>query len=382
MPTAPGNHGVGTGSGTQNALTGETGQHGHHGGAVPLAEKPRGTDIGDKLHGVDRNRGVAGTSGLPGSEGFGSGNTHTGTSTHNTGRDAAGLGAAGLIGEHEYRKHENTTGQHSGLTGTGHQSSVTGAQHSGLTQGSHTGRDTAALGAAGALGGHEYRQHENTTGQHTNLTGSGQQSGIVGTGHESGLTGHHSNVAGTSGHQSNVPGSGAHSTSTGHSHTGRDAAGLGAAGALGEHEYRKHENTSDNHSGLTSGQHSNVTETGQHSGSGLTGSGQHSILTGTGQHSGTGHHSNFTKSGLSEASTDQSGNAIGGSSNISSGIDGRNRLHKDPPASHPAAQAYPGDKGGVPASGSERERMIGQGEQRLDSDTGVHNAGPNSSTNY
>merc|ERR1712000_226125 len=77
LPTAPGNHGVGTGEGTQNALAG----HGHTSGAhhddathgTPLPEKPTGRDIGDKLHGVERNRGVTGATGFPDQPGFGDG---------------------------------------------------------------------------------------------------------------------------------------------------------------------------------------------------------------------------------------------------------------------------------------------------------------------
>ena len=42
-------------------------------GPTPLAEKPKGKDIGDTLHGVERNRGVPGSSGFPGTEGFGTG---------------------------------------------------------------------------------------------------------------------------------------------------------------------------------------------------------------------------------------------------------------------------------------------------------------------
>merc|ERR1712093_780713 len=60
-----------------------------------------------------------------------------------------------------------------------------------------------------------------------------------------------------------------------------------------------------------------------------------------------------------------------------SDLSGRNRLHKDPPASHPAAQAYSGDNDGgahVPASGADRERLVEQGKGNLDRDTGVANA--------
>jgi hypothetical protein len=98
LPTAPGNNGIGTGAGTQNALAGDNTSSGHHygrdtglgagavgaagvaehehdkhSGATPLAEKPKGKDLGDMLHGVERNRGVPGSSGFPGTEGFGTG---------------------------------------------------------------------------------------------------------------------------------------------------------------------------------------------------------------------------------------------------------------------------------------------------------------------
>jgi len=167
LPNAPGNHGVGTGAGHQNDLIGDNTASGHHlgrdtaavGGAgavgehernrqgsIPLVEKPVGTDIGDKLHGVERNRGVTGASGFPGSEGFGTGPSHSGVGAHTSditntgtgqqhhlGRDtAAGTGGAGLA-EHEQRKHEGLTGNQynnqSGLTGGGTQgtSGLTGS---------------------------------------------------------------------------------------------------------------------------------------------------------------------------------------------------------------------------------------------------------------
>lgn len=72
LPVAPGNHGVGTGEGTQNAL-------------------------------LDRKRG----------EGYDSTNT-TGTG-HHLGRDTAAVGGAAALGEHEHRKHEHGT---TGATGT------------------------------------------------------------------------------------------------------------------------------------------------------------------------------------------------------------------------------------------------------------------------
>merc|ERR1712230_202364 len=43
---------------------------------------------------------------------------------HHTGRDAAAIGGAGLVGEHEYRKREGTAGHQSGLTGSQGQSGL------------------------------------------------------------------------------------------------------------------------------------------------------------------------------------------------------------------------------------------------------------------
>jgi len=413
LPTAPGNHGIGTGAGTQNALAGETGHHDRHGGTVPLAEKPPGKDLGDILHGVERNRGVPGNSGFPHTEGYGAGSHtgttghHTGTAGHHTGRDAAGLGAAGALGEHEYRQHQNTTGQHSGLTGSG--------QHSGVTG----------------------------TGHQSNLTGTtGHQSGLTSSGQHSGVTGHQSNLTDTTGHQSNLTGTGQHSGITGagqhsnltgtdnrhgHNHTGRDAATLGTAGAVGEHEYRKHENTSGltgsgHHTNTGTGHQSGLTGTSHHSnttGSNLTGtgnnnqygtshqsglSGTQSNLSGTGNNNqygthqsgltGTGNNYPTTHSGLSEATTTQTGQPISSTYNTSSGLghsstaSDRNRLHKDPPSSHPASQftsshdSSSKEGAHVPASGAERERLVGQGEERLDRDTGVAHGGAQPSNNY
>ena len=336
LPTAPGNHGIGTGAGTQNALAGDNttstssghhlgrdaalvggagavGEHEHHkhagttgttgSTATPLAEKPRGTDLGDKLHGVERNRGVPGPTGFPDSQGYGTGSSTTGTT-----------GTTGTT---------STTGQH------------------------HYGRDATAIGGAAALGEHEHRKHE-----HENV-------GSMGIGNQS----------------SGITGS---TTGTGNQHhLGRDAA-VGAGGVgLAEHEHRKHEAKNE---GVVGGrQYDNTTSTT----SGLTGSypgpeyrkdelttGQYSTAS---QPSALGGQESIPRSGYDS-------NTTGGIGGIG-GVGGdRNRLHKDPPTVHPAAQS------GVPGSGTAREGMIGQGEQRLDQDTGVANApgqgGVNAASNY
>ena len=60
---------------TQHAATSDAISSSHrysksHSGPTPLAEKPKGKDLGEILHGAERNRGVPGSSGYPGSEGF------------------------------------------------------------------------------------------------------------------------------------------------------------------------------------------------------------------------------------------------------------------------------------------------------------------------
>ena len=580
LPTAPGNHGIGTGAGTQNALAGDNNtSSGHHlgrdaaavGGAgalgehehnkhsdttgIPLHEKPKGTDLGDKLHGVERNRGVQGPTGFPHSQGTGSSTTGT-TGQHHYGRDATAVGGAAALGEHEHRKHEHenigsagygnqssgitdsSTGtgrqhhlgrdaavgaggvglaehehrQHGGATGSGYDNTSSGLTGSNQGQHSHLGRD-AAVGAGGVgLAEHEHRQHGGATGSSYNtssgLTGSNQgqhshlgrdaavgaggvglaehehrqHGGTTGSGHNtsSGLTGYDNTSSGLTGsnqgqhshlgrdaagvgaagafgeheHRKHegTTGSG-YNTSSGltgydntssgltgsnqgqHSHLGRDAAGVGAAGAFGEHEHRKHEsttggnqygNTSSGLIGSNQGQHShlgrdaagvgaagafgehehrkheNITGGNQYgnTSSGLTGSsqGHHSHLgrdaAGAGGAGAIGEHeyrkhdnaSQFPSIQKSSLRQDpQYSGAAYDSSNTGfqteSRTGDRNRLHKDPPSDHPASQA----QGGVPASASERQRMVVQGEERLDSDTGVanpHQGGVNAPRNY
>lgn len=296
-----------------------------------MDEKPKGKDLGDILHGVDRNRGVTGASGFPDSAGFGTGQTHsgggllhqgqnTGAGQQHLGRDAAiGAGAA-TLGEEHHSKHERHTGNNtsSGIIGNhGQQSSLTGTQHntsSGLTSGlagTHSGQ------ASGLTG----NQYDNTSSA---LTGN-QTSGLTGShgGQASGLTGNQfgNNSSTLSGNQS--------------------------SGLTGTHGGQ----TSGLTSGLTGKQYDNTSST--------IGSNQ--------------------TSGLNGAHNDQTSGGLAGNNNTSdlTGSHDRNRLHKDPPAGHPAAQ------GGVPASSAERSNLINEGEKALDGKTGVANShSTNPSTNY
>jgi hypothetical protein len=130
LPVAPGNNGIGTGDGTQNALvtdrkrgegydmasttgTGIGTGTGHPLAAGTDAYQPPRTTLGDKLHDVERNRGV--NDGMTGA-GYDTTTGTTGTGTHHLGRDAAvGAGGVGLA-EHEHRKHEEERG--TGVGGT------------------------------------------------------------------------------------------------------------------------------------------------------------------------------------------------------------------------------------------------------------------------
>jgi hypothetical protein len=456
LPTAPGNHGIGTGAGTQNALIsgpGEVGfhragdgelntasgvgagsntgygnpsnttgqhhlgrdgaigaggagalaagehEHNKHGHEVPLSEKPVGTDLGDKLHGVERNRGVPGPTGYPGQEGYGSTTGTSGvgsTGQHHYGRDAAAVGGAGALAEHEHRKHEGVGSsgvgnQSSGLTGDnatgqhyGNQTGFTGSNTSG--QQHHLGRDAAAVGGAGALAEHEHHKHE---GQDSNV--SGNQQSTLPTRNRSEATDQSGNPIGSSAISSQGAQGEQH-------HLGRDAAaGAGAAG-LAEHEHRKHEDsTFDEHhpardaaagagaAGVAEHEHR------KHEEGRATGAVTSNEIKGTGPF----HYHNKNDPNAPALEGDQyrkfhgmgtdgtigeipptTGGTGGSGRGVVEGEDGRNRLHKDPPASHPAAQAQRGEIDGVgsgvgtqsaggehvPGDGNERERLASQGD--------------------
>ncbi|KAI9051364.1 hypothetical protein LZ554_004411 [Drepanopeziza brunnea f. sp. 'monogermtubi'] len=140
---------------------------------TPLPDKPIGKDLGDHLHGADRNRGVAGSSGFAGEPGFGDGTT--------------GADHGGLLHDHDHSKY-SISHQKSGLTGahgtselagssTGHQQSghqqsglASSHGHSGVTGSSGadgtTGREFPLVGA----GGHGHGEHDSGV---ANASGSG-----------------------------------------------------------------------------------------------------------------------------------------------------------------------------------------------------------------
>ncbi|PQE08402.1 cell surface protein [Rutstroemia sp. NJR-2017a BBW] len=91
---------------------------------TPLDQKPPGKDLGDHLHGVERNRGVPGDTGFPHSEGHHHGSTSSGTT-----RDpAVGTGVPGaprgnvLKGEHTHHHGQEADVHHNnhGMAGPEH----------------------------------------------------------------------------------------------------------------------------------------------------------------------------------------------------------------------------------------------------------------------
>merc|ERR1711939_1025105 len=150
-----------------NALAG----HGHTSGAhhddathgTPLPEKPTGRDIGDKLHGVERNRGVTGATGFPDQPGFGDGTTGHQHSVSEATTDQQGHPVGSGVAGAGYGSHQ--AGREFPLGHSKHDSGYTdkNSPTHALSQhqsGHHTGRDAAAIGGAGLVGEHEYRKRE------------------------------------------------------------------------------------------------------------------------------------------------------------------------------------------------------------------------------
>lgn len=286
---------------------------------TPLADKPIGKDLGDHLHGADRNRGVQGSSGFAGEPGFGDGTT--------------GAEHGGPL--HNHIQSERPTEAVVAAPST----SVIETHRTGTED--HYGRDAAVTGGVGgaalATGQHEHHEHEEplTTGtshQPSDLTGSHRTTGLVGS---------------TTSHQqpgliSSQGNSGLTESSVADTTTGREFPLAGTGAATSQHTKHDSGYQYDNKPGLST----------------------------------IRPESGLSRSDVQEDSTYSHKPEPGSKT---SDLSGRNRLHKDPPADHPAAQAYTNssneeDGAHVPASGNERREMLGEGKTVLDDDTGVANA--------
>ncbi|KAH8585914.1 hypothetical protein B0O99DRAFT_645906 [Bisporella sp. PMI_857] len=114
----------------EHKLAGNT-TSGHHAtdgvhkthGATPLVDKAPGTGIGDKLHGVERNRSAGAGSGLKSDELNPA--AQTGIGTHNTGMHGTTIHDSGLTGHYDQSGASRSPKQ-SGVSGDHSLSSVTG----------------------------------------------------------------------------------------------------------------------------------------------------------------------------------------------------------------------------------------------------------------
>ncbi|CCD51676.1 BcPIO4 [Botrytis cinerea T4] len=358
--------------------------HNSHG----LDQKPVGKDLGDKLHGVERNRGVNGPTGFPHESGHstsagpvGSGvpgaprgnvqvsdNTHGHNSNiepplHNsTGPDhifsapvmddpaANAALREGKIDQHEHRPgDEGVRGvgrdhgeDHSFSTGGGHEHSKSreldneinsaplgNTSGSGLKHDNLAGHNTASAGTTGLSHGSGH----NTT-----------SAGTTGLNHGSGLTGHNTTSTGTTGttglnHGSGLTGHNTTSTgTTGLNHgsglTGHNTTSTGTTGLNHGSGLTGHNTTSTGTTGTTGLSHDsgltghNTTSTGLNHGSGLTG--HNTTSTGT---TGLSHGSGLHGSGLTGYNTGASGNNVTGLKH-DVGLTGNNTSTGTPGLSH------------------------------------------------
>ncbi|KAF7864241.1 uncharacterized protein EAF02_010209 [Botrytis sinoallii] len=293
--------------------------HNTHG----LDQKPVGKDLGDKLHGAERNRGVNGPTGFPhesghsvsagpvgsGVPGAPRGNVQVSDNTHghnpnveppvhnSTGPDhiftapvmddpaANAALREGKIDQHEHRPgdegvrgvgrdhgedHSFSTGgghEHSksrGLENEGHSSPLGNTSSgSGLKHDNLADHNTTSTGTTGLSHG------SGLTGHNTASTGT-TSTGTTGLSHGSGLTGHNTTSTGTTGlsHGSGLHGSGLTGYSTGSS--GNNVTGLKHDVGLTGNNNTSTDTTGLSHgSGLTG---HNTTSSGLNHDSGLTGS--------------------------------------------------------------------------------------------------------------
>ncbi|KAB8300047.1 hypothetical protein EYC80_000285 [Monilinia laxa] len=221
-------------------------------------QKPVGTDIGDKLHGVERNRGVNGPTGFPHESGHSTTAGAVGTAPVMDDPAANPDLRDGRIDQHEHRQGVSGVGRDSGDDYT----HSTGGRHEhSKSRGLENEINSAPLGNTSTTPGsglrdNTYNTSSGSTGlNHNNLTG--QNTTSSGLNHGSGLTGH--NVSSETGLKHGSDLTGHNTASTGLNH------GSGLTG----------NNTSTGTTGFNQGSGltgHNTASTGLNHSSGITGS--------------------------------------------------------------------------------------------------------------
>jgi hypothetical protein len=165
LPTAPGSDDAASttairhGQAGDSALGTSTDAH----GATPLIAKEPGTDLGDKLHGVDRNRGVTGSSGFPGTDGFGSGVPKSVATTE-------GFGSGIHKSEATTDQYGNPVGQNTGSSHLGRDAALGGLGGAGVGYGAGGINEQKGLESQG-LGQHDPSYNSGTSGLPSHSTG-------------------------------------------------------------------------------------------------------------------------------------------------------------------------------------------------------------------
>ncbi|KAF7874902.1 hypothetical protein EAF04_002076 [Stromatinia cepivora] len=337
-------HHYGRDAGLAGGAAGTAYEVNKHHNAPGADQKPVGKDIGDKLHGVERNRGVNGPTGFPHESGHtitpgavGTGvpgaprgnvqdthNTHGHHGHHNssnierpvhnsTGPDHIFTAPVmddptenlalreGKIDQHEHRRRDSENGRphpddNTYTTGGGYEHGKNRELEHEIN--SAPLGNTATTPGSG-LGENTYNTSSGSGLNHNNLTGHNTASaGTTGLKHHSGLTGYNTTSTGTTGlgHDSGLTGHNTTGLNHGSDLTGHNTASTGTSG-LGYD------------SGLTG---NNTTSTGFNHGSGLTGNNNASTgTTGLSHGSGLNHGSGLTGNNTTSTGFNQDSNLTG-----------------------------------------------------------------------
>ncbi|KUJ21582.1 uncharacterized protein LY89DRAFT_378172 [Mollisia scopiformis] len=267
------NTSTGLGSGTVNPSTTQgTGQLGSSTGTSGLSQDPNTSSghhlsrdaaaigtagtIGEGVHHHRENeRGLGNTGSSANDSGLGTAKVYPPTTSHSTHLGSGSNYPSTASGTSGYTSTlpDRTLGSQQPGSTTGY-----GTGQSGNTSSGHQlGRDAAALGTAGAVGeGIHHHEHDKNLGNQE-YTGTNRFMPLSSSTAQTGTSGSQP-LASNTGYGSNQSGN----TSSGH-HLGRDAAAVGAAGAVGEgiHHHRENERGLGS-TGATSGSHSYGSTTG------------------------------------------------------------------------------------------------------------------------
>jgi hypothetical protein len=349
-------------------------------------------------------------SGAPtsGYEAFGQQAPTTGATEHHYGRDAgvgAGALGAGGLAAREHNKQENTPT----TTGTSQPGAYSSTEPSSTTTGTskdhHYGRDAAVAGGVGGAAYEADKHHKDSKAEKAAEKEQKHEAKAAGTEHK-----HHGFLSflhrdKSKKYTKEEEDEFERQEKEHNSHTGGNTVvGAGAGSAAGYEAEKYHQadtnkglpgTPSDDAASTTAIRHGQAGDSalgtgipkseattdqygnpvGQSSGSSQVG--RDAALGGLGG-AGVG----YGVGGINEQKGLESQGLGQHDSSYESGSTSRNRLHKDPPSGHPAAQQYSSGEGHVPANGSQREGLVSEGKNAIDNNTGVSGSHSTTGNNY